>query len=59
MPKAKLGEDGAMVDGSPSHFEIERVSGGSHDIWLLKLCCEHGGEPFAVDDALYYVRFKD
>ena len=60
VPGAKMKEDHAMPAGGPQWFRVDGLP--KHETggwWLLKLFCERGGEPFAVDSSYYYVRFKD
>ena len=60
LPQAKLFESGPMPDGCPVDFSIGNVPKSERRaLWFLKLFCEHGGEPFAVDEYYFYVRFKD
>ena len=60
LPKAELSERNPMPDGTPCRFDITKAPPDSvTSFWLLKLFCERGGEPFAVDEHCYYVRFKD
>ncbi len=61
LPRAKLIDyGGKMPNGDPCSFGFDNVPNNhTTALWILKLFCERGGEPFAADEYYYCVRFKD